>query len=204
MDLGATPPPARRRGAELEAALLGAAWDELDENGFARFTFDAVAARARTSRSVIYRRWSDTDALAIAAIRHHFDKDAVIAPDTGTLRGDMIARLRSVSDRRAGVAVMIGAQLSGLFGPGGMTLAAARERLIGERTEWADVALERAHARGEIDIDRIPPSVRTLPYDLLRQKLLMTLAPVSDEDIAVIVDEIFLPLVARYSSDGQP
>ena len=39
----------RRRGEELEAALLAAAWDELVEAGFHRLTIGAVfAARAKT------------------------------------------------------------------------------------------------------------------------------------------------------------
>lgn len=191
-------PARRRRGTELESALLDAAWAELEQNGYPRFTFDAVAERAGTSRSVLYRRWPDAEALVFAAIRHHFDHDAISAPDTGTLRGDMLARLRSVSDRRAGIAVMIGAQLGGLVGPGGITLDAVRERLVGGRIGRADIALQRAHDRGEIDLDRLPDSVCTLPFDLLRQRLLMTLEPASDQDIATIVDEIFLPLVAYY------
>ncbi|WP_372505777.1 TetR/AcrR family transcriptional regulator [Actinomadura madurae] len=36
----------RRRGAALEKALLDAAWDELAEHGYARFTVDAVVRRA--------------------------------------------------------------------------------------------------------------------------------------------------------------
>jgi len=47
----------RRRGAELEAALLDAAWDELQAVGYAGLTMEAVADRAGTSRAVLYRRW---------------------------------------------------------------------------------------------------------------------------------------------------
>jgi AcrR family transcriptional regulator len=43
----------------LEQALLDAAWAQLVEQGYATFTMDAVAARAGTSRAVLYRRWSD-------------------------------------------------------------------------------------------------------------------------------------------------
>jgi AcrR family transcriptional regulator len=61
----------RRRGQALDDALLDAAWDELVERGYGRFTIEAVAARAGTSRPVIYRRWPTRSDLAIAAIRHH-------------------------------------------------------------------------------------------------------------------------------------
>ncbi|WP_460358133.1 TetR family transcriptional regulator [Actinoallomurus acanthiterrae] len=36
----------RRRGQELEDALLDAAWEELAEVGYGRFTIEGVAARA--------------------------------------------------------------------------------------------------------------------------------------------------------------
>jgi len=38
----------RRRGPELEAALLEAAWAELVEGGYSGFTIDGVAARCST------------------------------------------------------------------------------------------------------------------------------------------------------------
>ncbi len=41
----------------------------------------------------------------------------------------------------------------------------------------------------------------TLPFDLLRHDMLMTFATVPDERITAIVDELFLPLLARYQDD---
>ncbi len=41
----------RRRGADLEEALLESAWEELSERGFAALTMEGVAARAGTSPS---------------------------------------------------------------------------------------------------------------------------------------------------------
>ena len=61
----------RRRGPELENALLEAAYAELVEGGLAAFTLDGVASRAHTSRPVLYRRWATREELVIAAIRHH-------------------------------------------------------------------------------------------------------------------------------------
>jgi AcrR family transcriptional regulator len=46
----------RRRGKALEDAVLDAAWSELLDAGYARFTMETVAARAHTSRPVLYRR----------------------------------------------------------------------------------------------------------------------------------------------------
>ena len=58
------------------------------------FTVDAVAERAGTSRSVLYRRWADRTDLLEAALGLELRRDRVPAPDTGNLRDDMIELLR--------------------------------------------------------------------------------------------------------------
>ena len=45
------------RGAALEDAILEAAYAELSEVGYTAFTVEGVAARARTGKASIYRRW---------------------------------------------------------------------------------------------------------------------------------------------------
>ena len=89
----------RRRGATLEHALLDAAWQELQESGYAKLTMERVADRADTSRAVIYRRWRNRPELVIAAMRHHQPVLSGAIPDTGTLRGDTLAVLRRASAR---------------------------------------------------------------------------------------------------------
>jgi len=104
------PAPARRRrhGKELEAALLTAGWDELVEAGYARLTMGSVAARARNSEPVLYRRWAGKDQLVLAAIEHHRKANPVAVPDTGTLRGDLIAQLTAMSESLAGFFAITG------------------------------------------------------------------------------------------------
>ena len=53
----------------------------------------------------------------------------------------------------------------------------------------------RAVARGEADPDRLTPRVRAVAFDLFRHDLLVTAAPLNEDQIAAIVDEVFLPLV---------
>jgi AcrR family transcriptional regulator len=189
----------RRRGAELESALLGAAWEELVAVGYGGFTFEGVAERAHTSRPVVYRRWSNRAELAIAAIAYHARQDPVEPPDTGSLREDLIALLRTASDHRSDLAVMVSVQMGQFWAEAGTTPAEIRERFLAAREGpfWIDEVLARAVARGELDPARLTPRVASLPADLLRHELLMTLQPVPDETIREIVDDIFLPLVMR-------
>ena len=196
-------PRQRRRGDELAAALLDAAWEELVEVGFARLTMESVAARARTGVAVLYRRWPGKDALAMAAIAHYGKTHPVEVPDTGSLRGDMFALLGSVNDARYSFTVVVTSVFSGLQASTGLTPAEVRAKVLDDRPLWSDRIFQRAQERGEIDLDKIPAAVLALPFDLMRHDLLMTLKPVPPERLAAIVDDLFLPLVAAYRP-GQP
>ena len=65
-----------------------------------------------------------------------------------------------------------------------------------DRPLWSVEIYGRAAERGEIDLDRIPPAVLAMPFQLIRHDLLMTLRPLTPERIKSIVDDLFLPLVA--------
>ena len=188
--------PQRRRGEELEAALLEAAWQELVEAGFARLTMESVAARAKTGVAVLYRRWHSKDDLVIAAIRHYGTAHPVEVPDTGSLRGDMIALLSSFSSTRVSFAAIVSAVFSGLLASTGLTPAQVREKILADRPLQSDQIFARAHERGEIDLDRIPPAILTMPFDLIRHDMLMTYKPIPPERVLAIVDDLFMPLVA--------
>jgi AcrR family transcriptional regulator len=186
----------RRRGAALELALLDASWQELKEGGYARFTMDAVAARAGTSRPVLYRRWSDRLELLRATIVHALERNRVQAPeDTGSLRGDLLALMREISRTRAEFVTVMTVHLAGYFEETGTRPADLRDVIRVSRPHALDVVYERAAARGESDLSRLSPRIRGLPFTLLQQELLTTLKPVPDATLEEIVDTIVLPLV---------
>jgi len=185
----------RRRGEELEAALLEAAWQELVDAGFARLTMESVAARAKTGVAVLYRRWPNKDDLVLAAIRHYGTTHPVDTPDTGSLRGDMIALLSSFSSTRVSFAATVSAVFSGLLASTGLTPAQVREKILADRPLQSAQVFARAHERGEIDLDRVPPAVLTMPFDLIRHDMLMTYKPIPPERVLAIVDDLFMPVV---------
>jgi len=198
----ASPEPTRhrRRGPQLETALLDAAWDELVEAGYKALTMESVAARAHTGIAVLYRRWANKDQLVLAAFVHYRQGRPVETPDTGTLRGDLLALLTAASKARATfTAVAAAAAFSGLLADTGMTPGQVRDELLGEQPTWrAQVIYRRAHDRGEINLDRIPPAVLAMPFDLMRHDLLMDLEPLKPARVKSIVDQLFLPLVQSH------
>jgi AcrR family transcriptional regulator len=188
----------RRRGEELESALLDAAWDELADVGFASLTMESVAARAKTGVAVLYRRWANKDELALAAIINYRETHQVETPDTGTLRGDLLELLGSFGDGQSGFRAVITASFAGLQAASGMTPSEVRDRIIQDQPIRSSEIYRRAGERGEIDLDRVPEAVLTMPFDLMRHDLLMTLTAVPPERIVSIVDDLFLPLAAQY------
>ena len=52
--------------------------------------------------------------------------------------------------------------------------------------------VERAAARGEINLDQITARIAALPVDLLRREVFVTNAPVPDAVVLEIVEDVFL------------
>ncbi len=195
MSLNPTAVPQRRRGRALEEALLDAAWAEVTDRGYDDMTIDAVAVRAGTSRAVLYRRWPNKQELVLAALKHEAAKDVVVAPDTGSLRGDVIALLKEANRVRVGVVSQLLTQLGGFYRQTGNSLADLRALVQGGRDAFLEAAIQRAIDRGEIEAGQITERIARLPVDLFRYEIFMTLRPLPEEVIEEIVDTIFLPLV---------
>jgi AcrR family transcriptional regulator len=185
----------RRRGVALEKALLDAAWEELTANGYARFTMDAVVKRAGTSPPVLYRRWSDRDALVRATITHILRKNVLGVPDTGSLREDVLTLMREISATRLQLVTVMSVNLAGYYQETGTRPGDLFDPSTTGRKEAVDVLFDRAAERGEIETERLTERIKSLPFDLLRQEFLTTFAPVPDHVLEEIVDTLFLPLV---------
>jgi AcrR family transcriptional regulator len=200
MSLKSSAAPQRRRGRVLEEALLDAAWAEITERGYDDMTIDAVAVRAGTSRAVLYRRWPNKQELVLAAVAHEAGKDVVVAPDTGSLRGDVIALLRQANKVRVGLATQLFTQLGGFYRQSGTSLAELSAFVQGGRDAILEEAIQRAIDRGEIQPEQVTERIARLPVDLFRHEILMTMRPLSEEAIEEIVDGIFLPLIEQRKS----
>ncbi|WP_411129223.1 TetR/AcrR family transcriptional regulator [Streptomyces sp. x-19] len=185
----------RRRGGELERAIFEAVWTELAEHGYAGLTMDGVAARAQTSKPVLYRRWSNRAELVVAALRRNRPAEEEL-PDTGNLRTDLLTYLRRLAHRfddLPGGAVH-GFLVDMLRDP------ELRQRFRSQLTQEEPVRgvtamMRRAADRGDIDGDRLTPRVFSLPVDLLREEFLVQGVAPADDVVEEILDDIVLPLL---------
>lgn len=138
-----------KRGEALRRAVLDAAVLEIAEVGADAASVQSVAVRAGVHETSIYRRWKTRENLFLNAITDRAQA-VVPVPDTGSLRGDLIALARTtaafVSSPLGRALLRAGAQVS--------------EDLADEqRAFWRSRELElapvvgRAVARGEIGPD---------------------------------------------------
>lgn len=188
----------RRRGAALEDAILNAAWEELIELGYVHMTLESVAKRAGTSRPVLARRWPTRTKLATAALARHYKLNPINVPDMGSVRDELHLALRSMSNRLRPNLAQLAFDMSRDLADEGSSFSDVRAELTNGALLRS--ILKRGVDRGEIDPARLTPRIVSLPTDLARHEMLMTLRPLSDEVIREIVEELFLPLVR---SDGE-
>ncbi len=185
----------RRRGEQLDTAIHAAVIALLTEHGPAAVTMEAVAARAQTSKPVLYRRWADGRQLlrdtllrtARAAIPHQ---------DTGSYRTDMLAVLRGWAELFTGPhGPTMQAAVAAMAGDAALT-ASFREDVIGWRKEEMAALLARGIARGDVRADVPVHIARELGQSVLWHRLLVTGDPITDELVVALVDEVLVPFVA--------
>jgi AcrR family transcriptional regulator len=187
--------PGRRRGAVLEEAILRAAAEELTESGYAGMTMDRVADRAGTNKNSIYRRWPSRAALGIAAYRQ-LTVHTMPVPDTGELRGDVLALMRGANGMwSSSVGGILRALLAGARDDPQLLAQIQEQSADAGSSVWLTV-LGRAVARGEAAPEALHPRVATVAVVLLRNEYVTRGWPaVPDSVIVEIVDEVYLPLV---------
>ena len=77
------------------------------------------------------------------------------------------------------MAAVVSMRLSALYQDLSLSPAELRRELLGERASAMEVVVARAIARGELGPKMPPARVVSLPFDLFRHEVLMTLEPVA-------------------------
>jgi len=180
---------------DREQEIFDATLQVLEEVGYDRLTMDAVAEAARASKATLYRRWNGKVALVIDALQSA--KGPLEVPDTGTLRGDLLATFCGVGGLTDHSAVATFASVLTAISRDAEFATAFREKFIAPRAAVGRAIFERARDRGELreglDLDLLAPALAGI---CLHRMFLMGLPP--DQDvIARVVDQIILPASLR-------
>src|SRR5205823_2180699 len=188
-----------------ESAILEATLDVLGEVGYDRLTIDAVAARAKASKATVYRRWPGKAALVVDAMAlinplKPTEPGAEAQchwPDTGSLRGDLLAGCRNFVDRlntdegKLVLAVMTAQARDPELA------RAMRESTYDDKRRSCRILVDRAITRGELTSDTGADTFTEVLPALMFNRLLVTGEPFDEAFVAHVVDDIALPLLTR-------
>ena len=162
----------------------------LAERGLAAMSIEEVAARAGVGKTTIYRRWPSKGLLALDAFVASFREQQPL-PDTGTLRGDLLAGAACVG--AAVTQTPMGSMLTGLIAEAqhdAELRGAWRDRVLEPLRSQHRIMLDRAIARGEISPCVEREVVLDLFFGAAEHRLLLGHLPMSDDFIADVVDVI--------------
>jgi len=183
----------RRPDSSRDEELRSAALSLLAEIGYERLTMDAIATSAGAGKATLYRRWSGKAELVIDAIisaKHHLD-----LPDTGSLRGDLVALYRHDEANELDAQVMVG--LVGAMARDPDLRAAFQERMIEPLLSVLTVIFGRAIERGEIEpVENLERVVSFVPAYFFYRHIVFG-DGFDSTTFNEILDDVLVPIV-RY------
>jgi AcrR family transcriptional regulator len=180
----------RPRSERARQAILAAAGELLRERGLHAMSADDIAARAGVSKATIYRWWDGKEAVALDAFLAQLEREDGPLPDTGSLRGDLIAamgaRVRSweidPAIGRAQACLIAETQADPALREAYLT------RVMGPlRAEGRSIFL-RAAGRGEVGADLEIEVALDLLYGALYHRMFVLHAPLDERFVRRAVD----------------
>jgi len=169
----------------VRAAVIDATLTALLAHGLDDLSIAEVARSAGVHPTTIYRRWGDKSNLALDAALSGTEAE-IPAPDTGSLRGDLLAVIR-------GIAAFLRTPLGELL----VRIAlrhdlpeyeAARGGYWLQRFQIGGALLERARKRGELRADADPLLALEALVGPMHLRLLLTGEPLDDDFLVRCVD----------------
>jgi AcrR family transcriptional regulator len=172
--------------ADIRARVMPAVIDELTRWGVERFSVEAMAERHQLDATLIYRYWGDKQRLIVDAAVEDVESLSSLA-DTGSLRGDLFALARAVTDR-ANTEVGRTLLRAVVMNRRGRHDEDTRLMFWGARFNVVRAVVDRARERGELR-----DGVNTLAAVLvilapLNLRVLYSDAPIDDDYCEAIAD----------------
>jgi len=194
----------RPRDPQVDGAILSATLELLAEEGYAQLTIERIAVRAGVGKASLYRRWPDKLSVVLDAVSRSPERPS--APDTGSLRGDVLVYLRTLVRYRtlhseAITAISSEALCNPRFG------AAFRAGMAEPSIAGLRILVQRAVDRGEIPLGTDVALLASLPPALLYAQRLFSGRPPDEEFVERIVDQFFSPSLPRTAlppSESEP
>lgn len=181
-----------------EAELLAVTLRLLQEAGYDGLTVDAVAAAARASKATVYRRWPTKAELVLAAfiegVRH-----VAVAPETGTLRGDLLHLGEVICDQaRAHASTMRAVMVEVARSPALNDVM--QHEFLNQRKALFKHILAQAVERGEIDAAAVSEELWDVMPGYLIFRSIWSGRPPNRRTVQSFVDDVIIPSLTRLKS----
>jgi AcrR family transcriptional regulator len=164
------------------------------EVGYDRMTVDAIAARSGVSKPTLYRRWPHGKPELVADAIRERQAETGPVPDTGSLRGDLLALVALQTGRLLGDA-HLACGLAAQMRTSAELAAVMREHVIAEEHARVETILERARARGELEPGPVSPLFADVAGALVYTRVTITGDPVDQAFADELVDRVLLPIL---------
>lgn len=188
----------RKRGNVLLESIYDATVKVIKEVGYANLTFQQIAKTAKTSRTVIYRRWSTKFDL-IREIKEY--KKSIV------LDGELSDEIQKTESLREDLLQLLTLYQKVYMGVGPEIMSAFLFELSQNNDKIAEIKiiakeknimimkklLEFAKERGD-RIKKVSNETLVLPFDLIRIENVMWKSEIDESRLASLVDEILLPV----------
>jgi AcrR family transcriptional regulator len=189
-------PPGRPRSERAHRAILQAANELLESEGFAAVTVEAIAERAGVSKATVYRWWPNRAAVVMDGFLSIVSSE-VPFPHTGHAREDIRIHMRRLAEAFSG---KIGRTVAALIAEGQSDpelAEALRSRWLSVRRAEAREILELGIERGELREDLDPEVAVDVLYGPIYYRMLVGHAPLDDDFADALADHVFAGLAAR-------
>jgi AcrR family transcriptional regulator len=186
------------RGEAFVREVLSVTLAHLADVGFERLSIPQIAELAAVNKTSIYRRWPNKDELVRDALQAGM-QHATQAPDTGTLRGDLVELARTMAtfaQSPMGTALLRIVLAEGSH-PELRALANPTQVATNKQGPW--VVINRAKERGELRHDVAPSLVLFTIAGAIIHRILVEQKDVSHVLINQVVDLVLLGAAAKGS-----
>ena len=178
-----------------ETELLAVTLALLQQEGYDGLTVDAVAATARASKATVYRRWPTKAELVLAAFIEGV-RQVAVAPDTGTLRGDLLQIGETICEQvRAHASTMRAVLVEVSRNPALNDVM--QHQFLDQRKALFKHVLGQAVERGEIDAADITDDLwDVMPGYLIFRSIWSGRTP-TRRTVQSLVDDVMIPSLTR-------
>jgi AcrR family transcriptional regulator len=183
------PVQTRRRGKELECALYEAILAELTDAGYGGLTMEGVAARARTGKAALYRRWANKHDLVQAALLYALPPIPELRAGRSA-RENLLTVFSAHRDILAGKTAFPGLAIIGQVIHEPELRAIFANAVVAPRLQLIESILQDGVRDGEIDSAALTPLTTLVGPALINQHVLLTGAPPTRRELTSIVDTV--------------